>query len=207
MEASPGNRVKLAVVHEGGRTLDPILAMPVYWNAESKFGDLREVISQGREMSKKIKQSQPAYEGSLFSLIRIRGRTTSAIYERCRDIYENNQDYYSDLAEKLGDQVITTEVPFPDFTASTTKLIPTYSSHRLSFPEAVTELEKWFALILEPRPRHSDEIEDWYCRERMKIVDCHTSSCHSLLRKFVRPFDETTMAILRSQFSSLSPSS
>jgi hypothetical protein len=95
-------------------------------------------------------------------ILPLRGLVNARQWEEALTLYENNQGYYQDRKE-TGD----------------------LSEEALR--AGLTQLEHWFLLIVEPRPKDKEEVPAWQVRERHKQEKGITAFCDLSLVPYLTP--------------------
>jgi hypothetical protein len=102
---------------------------------------------------------QKQYCTVLRPLINVGGKVSVTVFEEALSIYENNQVYYQD---RIDDHSISID----------------------AIKAGLTELERWFANIPEPKP--VDDVEAWREREIQRQTKGLTAYCDPELHKYIR---------------------
>ncbi len=137
----------------------------VYLNLSST--NLNETV---KKISQTVMFSNSQFENELKELPEIIGLVDYNTFENVLDIYENNQTYYCNKLNGLNTSMEEYSVII----------------HEL------TQLEKWFGLIIEPLPDDEEDIYDWRRRESNKIKNGYTIYCDISLQNLIKPFDDLT---------------
>jgi uncharacterized protein YbaR (Trm112 family) len=159
---TPTRYLKLKVMGEESR-IDPLLTTAIYLDLTKPDDRKYNYVSEHmRNIRSCTSQLQKQYHTELMPLINIEGIVKQQMFDKALSIYENNQVYYQD---RIDDGLL-------DISTIKTRL---------------TELEHWFCLIIEPKPKDKEDIESWKEREIFKFRMKITSYCDNELYKYIDP--------------------
>ena len=138
---------------------NPIMSACIYLDLTSpEDQDYDYVSKKMKSISSNISRFQQQYATQLRSpLPIIDGHVSKTIFDEMLSIYENNQVYYQD---RIDDKRMTLD----------------------EISQALTTLEHWFILIIEPK--EEDNIESWKERERKKLTGI-TAFCDPDLHQYI----------------------
>ena len=137
--------------------IDPILKASIYLDF-SKNKPYNYVSERMKSISKTTSELRNLYKTELKELPNLKNNVTQKQFDLALSVYENNQVYYQD---RIDDKSIDLE----------------------TIKNKLTELEKWFININEPKQK--DDIEAWSIREKEKIKGI-SSYCDPELYSYIK---------------------
>jgi hypothetical protein len=159
--------------------IDPLLNATIYLDlTKPEDQDYHYVTTRMRSISKNTLDLQRQYKNTLRPILPLVGFVTPAQFEEALSIYENNQVYYQD---RIDDQ---------DLAISAIQL-------------ALTQLEHWFMLIIEPKPIDPEDLPAWRERELTKINTGYSSYCDPDLHQYIQPLSLDHRSIITQYHSRL----
>ncbi len=114
--------------------IDPILTASIYLDYGSIGRDPAYVADRMKTISNHMINLRKQYETKFGAIPNKSGKVTAGTFDKLLSIYENNQVYYQD---KIEDGSISTEDAI----------------------KGLTDLECWFMMIIESKPKDKSEIE------------------------------------------------
>lgn len=114
--------------------------------------------------------NQKKYLTKLIPLQDIQGIVTREVFESSLSIYENNQVYYQDRLEDGTMNIFSIKL-------------------------ALSHLEHWFAMILEPMDR--EDIDGWLSRESHKLINHITIFCDKNLLDHIDPISDSVINFIK----------
>jgi hypothetical protein len=170
---TPTRHIKLNIMDEntGSVRIDPLLTTTIYLDCTKPSDqDYNHVSQRMRDITANTLTLQKQYSTTLRPLINVIGKVSHETFEDALSVYENNQVYYQD---RIDDKVVDIE---------TVKI-------------CLTQLEHWFACIIEPEP--VDDIEAWKERELSKVFKGLSPYCDPELHKYIQPLPSNLRTQIR----------
>ena len=137
--------------------LDPILNATIMLDLTKS--DYHHVANRMRSITENTINLQKQYTNELQPLLNISGHVSRKRFEEALGIYENNQVYYQD---RMDDKKLDIN----------------------TIKRSLTELERWFLNIIEPKP--IDDVESWKEREEFKLTKGISSYCDPELHQHIQ---------------------
>jgi hypothetical protein len=147
---------------------NPMLQASIYFDFAKDTGRSdNEVSEKMRSLMINTKALQKQYQNVLKPTPLVQGIVRAEEFDFYLSLYENNQVYYQD---RIDDH----SIPIEDIKVR------------------LTELEYWFALIIEPRPcssspEEAEELQQWRERERSKLSKGYSPYCDQVLYQYITP--------------------
>jgi len=106
------------------------------------------------------------------------GLVNRTLFDKCLDVYENNQEYYIDKLTKLSNLIKL---------SNDMREINRIEEKIDQVKKNVTLMEYWFLFIIEPKPSDRREHENWHDGEMMKLENSRTKYCDRELASLIKP--------------------
>jgi len=162
LSITPRQHLTLKIING---TEDPILTTAIYLDCtKQEDQDYHHVSEKMRKISTNTMTLQKQYSNEYKPLIDIRGKVSHSIFEEALSIYENNQVFYQDRIDSIGEGQQDLD----------------------TIRIGLTTLEHWFGCIIEPKSQ--DDLISWKERELFKITKGLTAYCDPELYKYIQPF-------------------
>lgn len=153
MCSTPRRILRLNIIKDDLCTIDPLLSATIYldFSGPEKRG-YKYVTEHMKQLSTNISEVQNNMTNEYRELKQFNGLVNQCEFDEALEIYENNQAYYTEMMIK--------------------RLMPISEIY-----QKLNELEKWFILIIEPKPKGKEEYEEWRNREKSKIKNGYSAYC------------------------------
>lgn len=171
--ATPKRRQKNPVTLEiVGGCEESFLNATVYFD-HTKPGDEKYDLGQKmKQISSTVQQLHSTLRTEYRQVPAVHGFVTVAQFEDALAAYENNQVYFQERIEKR--DMLEVEIR-----------------------KGLFELEQWFICIIEPKPRSSEELAEWWGKEAEKVTKRRSAYCDPTLDKYIDPVPDAVLAFVR----------
>lgn len=146
-------------------SFDALLKATVYIDLDKDYEKYDFMAQKMRSIASGTLNLQKHFRNELKELVQISGYVNEECFEKVLEIYENNQVFYQ---EKLEDGEMSVDMA----------------------KEKLTELERWFVCIIEPKPKSNSEVPDWILREEYKLNTGYSSYCDKELYCYITPISD-----------------